>query len=233
VSTLPLNISWKTLTAKNIVYSYQQQEENPFEIGPIDFELSQGEVVFIRGGNGSGKSTFAKVLVGLYQPQKGALVIGNTEVSAENIQWYRNHFSTIFSDFYLFDHILNKSGELVTKPEVQGHLEKLKMADKVDVVDGKLTMTTLSQGQRKRLAMILAYAEDAAIYLFDEWAADQDPYFRDYFYRELLPELKLKGKTVVVISHDDRYFHLADRLYKFDSGKAMMESSYEMEESYA
>ncbi|MFT6835425.1 MAG: ABC-type siderophore export system fused ATPase/permease subunit [Francisellaceae bacterium] len=133
----------------------------------------------------------------------------------------------------MFEHILNRSGDLVKKSDVQGHLERLKMANKVDVVDGKLTMTTLSQGQRKRLAMLLAYGEDAAIYLFDEWAADQDPYFRDYFYRELLPELKSKGKTVVVISHDDRYFHLADRLYKFDSGQAMMESSYDTQESYA
>ncbi|WDD98091.1 cyclic peptide export ABC transporter [Thalassomonas actiniarum] len=224
---------WQTLTAKGLCYSYRQEQETPFSIGPIDFSVSQGEVVYIRGSNGSGKSTFAKVLVGLYQAQKGELRLGNKRIDKDNIQWYRNHFSTIFSDFYLFEHILDKHGALVEQAEVQAHLEKLQMADKVSVRDGKLTMTTLSQGQRKRLAMILAYAEDAAIYLFDEWAADQDPYFRDYFYRELLPELKGRGKTVIVISHDDRYFHLADRMYQFDSGTAVLENQEQPQEQFA
>lgn len=220
---------WNKLTAEGIYYSYETQEEDPFSIGPIDFSISQGEVVFICGGNGSGKSTFAKVLVGLYSAKKGNLTLDNTVITKENVQWYRNHFSTIFSDFYLFEHILDKHGALVEQAQVQLHLEKLQMADKVAVKDGKLTLMALSQGQRKRLAMILAYAEDAAIYLFDEWAADQDPYFRDYFYRELLPELKSKGKTVIVISHDDRYFNLADRLFKFDAGRASLEFKKDME----
>lgn len=222
-SQTPPLANWQSISVKDLCFSYEQQDDKPFAIGPIDFNVEQSQVVFIRGSNGSGKSTFAKVLVGLYPASKGQLRLNGVLVNKENIQWYRNHFSTIFSDFYLFDHIIDSKGALVTSEQVQEHLNKLQLANKISVVDGKLSTKLLSQGQRKRLAMVLAYAEDAAIYLFDEWAADQDPYFRDYFYTELLPELKSKGKSVVVISHDDRYFHLADRLYNFDDGIAYLE----------
>jgi putative ATP-binding cassette transporter len=87
------------------------------------------------------------------------------------------------------------------------------------VRDGVLSTVDLSQGQRKRLALMTAYLEDRPIYLFDEWAADQDPVFKEVFYLALLPELKARGKTVIVISHDDHYFHVADRILKLDYGK--------------
>jgi len=57
------------------------------------------------------------------------------------------------------------------------------------------------------------------VYLFDEWAADQDPVFKKVFYTQLLPELKARGKAVLVISHDERYFGAADRVIRLDYGK--------------
>ena len=66
-----------------------------------------------------------------------------------------------------------------------------------------------------------AFLEDRAIYVFDEWAADQDPHHREIFYKRLLPELKANGKTVFVISHDDRYYHLGDRVVKLEYGKVV------------
>ncbi len=212
--------NWKTLTFKNVQYQYHNEKQQfQFAIGPIDFTINQGENIFICGGNGSGKSTFAKVLVGLYQAQKGRLIFDGQEINKSNMQWYRNHFSTIFSDFYLFDHVIDAKGHLVSNDAVMQHLKKLDLDQKVTVENGKVSSTKLSQGQRKRLAMLLAYMEDAPIYLFDEWAADQDPTFREYFYQELLPELNSKGKTLIVITHDDKYFKLADKLIKFDNGQ--------------
>ena len=78
--------------------------------------------------------------------------------------------------------------------------------------------THLSHGQRQRLALLGAYLEDRPIYVFDEWAANQEPQFRNIFYRQILPELKARGKLAVVISHDDRYFDVADRLIRLTSG---------------
>lgn len=210
---------WNSLTFKNVGYQYKTTNNFSFAIGPIDLTIKQGENIFICGGNGSGKSTFAKILVGLYQSQQGHILFANQKITQNNIQWYRNHFSTIFSDFYLFDYILDSNGKLIDNDEVRKHLKNLELDEKIEIKGGKISSIMLSQGQRKRLAMLLAYMEDASIYLFDEWAADQDPTFRQYFYEELLPELKSKGKTLIVITHDDKYFDLADKLIKFDNGK--------------
>lgn len=210
---------WKQLTLKQISYVYQDSDSYKFSMGPIDMEIFQGETIFICGGNGSGKSTFAKVLVGLYNISSGCIKLSDTEVTTSNLQWYRNHFSTIFSDFHLFDYVLDADGNPVNHEKVSKHLQKLQLDHKVEVVNGKISSTNLSQGERKRLAMLLVYMEDSSIYLFDEWAADQDPVFRKYFYHELLPELKTEGKTLIVITHDDKYFDLSDRLIKFDNGQ--------------
>ena len=67
--------------------------------------------------------------------------------------------------------------------------------------------------------MVVAYLEQRPFLVFDEWAADQDPVFKEVFYRQLLPELKAAGKTVFVISHDDKYFDCADKLLRMEHGQ--------------
>jgi putative pyoverdin transport system ATP-binding/permease protein len=200
-------------------HSYQLAgEETNFTLGPIDLTLYPGELLFIVGGNGSGKSTLAKLLTGLYVPDGGEIRLDGKVIDDRNRELYRQLFSTVFADFYLFDRFM---GLRLADPDVQAqaYLAQLQLTHKVTVENGKLSTTALSQGQRKRLALLTAYLEDRPIYLFDEWAADQDPFFREIFYQQLLPELKQRGKSVLVISHDDRYFHLADRLIKLDYGK--------------
>jgi putative pyoverdin transport system ATP-binding/permease protein len=200
-------------------HSYQLAgEEKTFTLGPIDLSLHPGELVFIVGGNGSGKSTLAKLITGLYMPDSGEICLDGHLIDDRNRELYRQLFSTVFADFYLFDRFI---GLRLADGDAQAkmYLEKLQLTHKVAIAEGQLSTTALSQGQRKRLALLTAYLEDRPIYLFDEWAADQDPFFREIFYQQLLPELKQRGKAVLVISHDDRYFHLADRVLKLDYGK--------------
>ena len=87
------------------------------------------------------------------------------------------------------------------------------------IEDGRLSTVDLSTGQRKRLALVLALLRDRPVFVFDEWAADQDPEFRDAFYNQVLPELKRRGKTVICVTHDDGFFHLADREVVFADGR--------------
>lgn len=219
----PEGTAWKSLELDGVTHAYHREgEDHDFVLGPIDFALEPGELVFLVGGNGSGKTTLAKVLVGLYPPESGRILFNGEPVTDENRELYRQHFSVVFSDFHLFEQLLGlESGELDEK--ARKYLTDLQIAHKVKIENGHLSTTDLSQGQRKRLALLTAYLEDRPIFVFDEWAADQDPYFKDVFYLNLLPELKKRGKTVVVISHDDRYYHLGDRLLKLDYGQVSQE----------
>jgi putative ATP-binding cassette transporter len=210
---------WKTVELRGVSHSYYRETENSrFTLGPIDLKLTPGELVFITGGNGSGKTTLAKLLIGLYTPEAGELRINGEPVTDENRDWYRQHFTVVFSDFFLFDSLLGLEAPKLDD-KAREYLVKLQLSHKIDVKEGELSTTHLSQGQRKRLALLTAYLEDRSIYLFDEWAADQDPTFKQTFYHSLLPELKARGKTVIVISHDDRYYDVADRLIKLEDGK--------------
>jgi putative ATP-binding cassette transporter len=221
MSTTPdsCHTNWSTLTLENVIYPYQgEQEDHQFTLGPLNLTFKQGELVFIVGGNGSGKSTFVKLITGLYVPESGKIWFDQCLVDDTNRDWYRQHFSVIFADFYLFERLLG-----LDRPDLdsiaQSYLYKLQLDQKVNVSQGKLSTIALSQGQRKRLALLTAYLEDRPIYLFDEWAADQDPLFKEIFYTEFLFNLKSKGKTVFVVSHDDHYFHLADRVVKLNYGQ--------------
>ncbi|MCC3471375.1 MULTISPECIES: cyclic peptide export ABC transporter [unclassified Microcoleus] len=213
------NADWKILELKGTTHSYPgDKEDSNFVLGEISLKFHPGELVFIVGGNGSGKSTFAKLLTGLYIPESGEILLDGQPITNDNREWYRQHFSAIFSDFYLFERLLGMTNHDLDNQAAE-YLREFHLDKKVEVKDGILSTTALSQGQRKRLALLTAYLEDRPIYLFDEWASDQDPFFRDIFYKQLLPELKRRGKTVFVISHDDRYFDLADRAIKLDYGK--------------
>jgi putative ATP-binding cassette transporter len=197
---------------------YLEKENRSFTLGPISLSLNMGELVFLTGGNGSGKTTLAKLLMGLYIPELGEILVDGKSVTDESRDAYRQSFSAVFSDYFLFDSLLGVESAEVDK-QAHAYLEELQLNHKVEIKDGVFSTTDLSAGQRKRLALLTAYMEDRPVYIFDEWAADQDPQFKETFYYQLLPELRSRGKLVIVISHDDRYYHVADRIIKLDYGK--------------
>ncbi len=212
------NDNWTTLELADINHAYRgESEEHQFTLDNINLKFKPGEIVFIVGGNGSGKSTLVKLITGLYTPDHGQILLNNIPVIDDNREWYRQQFSVVFYDFYLFDRLLGIESNRAT--EIQNYLNLLEIEHKVTVKDGTLSTTNLSQGQRKRLALLTAYLEDRPIYVFDEWASDQDPVFKEIFYKKLLPQLKSRGKTVIAVSHDDRYFAECDRLIKLDYGR--------------
>ena len=213
------------LEFKGIVHSYHREaEDSHFVLGPLDLTFQPGELVFLVGGNGSGKSTLAKIIAGLYAPESGEVRLDGRLVTDENRDKYRQLFSAVFADFYLFDNLLGLNNANLDA-QAEEYLSLLHLHHKVKIRNGSLSTTAVSQGQRKRLALLTAYLEDRPFYLFDEWAADQDPYFKNIFYTQLLPELKARGKTVLVISHDDKYFDVADRIIKLDYGKLAIAST--------
>jgi putative ATP-binding cassette transporter len=212
------------LEMRGVRFSYDENAAaESFSLGPIDFSLRPGELVFVVGGNGSGKSTFVKVLTGLYAPQEGELLVDGQRVQSAKRAAYREHFAVVFSDCFLFEKLLG-----LESPNLQmaarHYLSLLQMDKKVSLLGSEFSTTDLSQGQRKRLGLVTAYLEDRPIYVFDEWAADQDPEYKEVFYTKLLPDLRNRGKAVVVITHDDRYFHIGNRVVKLEDGRMSVAS---------
>lgn len=221
--SLPANL--EALTLHEVSRAYRvDYDERAFLLGPISLELKCGEIVFLTGGNGSGKTTFAKLLVGLYASDSGEIRLNGEAIGSADGAAYRQLFSTVFSDFFLFENLLGLHAPDLDV-QVQEWLHRLRLDSKVRFEQGRFSTLALSQGQRKRLALLAAVLEDRPIYLFDEWAADQDPQFKQIFYTELLPMLKARGKLVIAITHDDAYFHLADRHIKLDSGRIVEASA--------
>jgi len=211
---------FQQLHLRGVTHTYhREQDDDHFVLGPIDLTLHQGELVFLIGGNGSGKTTLAKLITGLYVPEGGELWLNGEAVTTENREAYRQYCSAVFSDFHLFESLLGAPSDPATLGRIQDYLVRLHLDRKITITRGRFSTTELSQGQRKRLALLAAYIEDRPLYVFDEWAADQDPAFKSVFYDELLPDLKRLGKTVVVITHDDRYFHVADRILRIEAGQ--------------
>jgi putative ATP-binding cassette transporter len=199
-----------------------------FSVGPIDLEIIRNKAIFIYGGNGAGKTTFINTILRLYDLDSGSVTINGELIPKENLNQVKNMFSPIFSDFYLFDAFYG-----IPNPDLEKaayYIKYFEIEDKVSIVDGKFSTIDLSTGQRKRLALINAILEDKPLIVLDEWAADQDPHFRHKFYTEIIPYIiEKEDKTIIAITHDDRYFSQADYLYKMEYG--VLKQSEEVLES--
>ena len=211
-------VNAKRLALHGITYQYQSLEEKRyFDLGPITTTFEAGKVYFIRGQNGSGKTTLIRVLLGLYTPTKGFITVDDQLVNQPSSSAYRDLFAVVFSDFFLFKKLYGISQESLA--EGQSLIEMFQLEDKVSILDNQFDTIHLSTGQRKRLGLLEALLEDKQFVILDEWAADQDPEFRKYFYQVLIPYIKGLGKTLIAISHDDRYFDVADEIITIDEGK--------------
>ncbi|WP_378186694.1 cyclic peptide export ABC transporter [Aquimarina sp. W85] len=209
---------FQSLEFKNISFNYESEnDEKTFALGPIDLTISQGEVLFVVGGNGSGKSTFINVLTGLYMPTEGEIVLNdNKDLNIKDD--LQDSMTAIFTNNHIFSH--NYDDYVLENNKEYGELLKTMQLDNVVEDDTEESARRkFSKGQSKRMSMIFALLEKKPILILDEWAADQDPHFRKYFYEELIPKLRSEGKTIIAVTHDDAYFHLADRIIKFDYGK--------------
>lgn len=210
------------LELNEITYMHEGNNgDSGFSIGPLNLELNAGDIVFLTGGNGSGKSTLVKLIAGLYFPKKGDLKLNGIKVTKNNIEWYYRHFSVIFSDCFLFQNLIGTDEKEISH-EARKYLKKFRIDNKTRIHEGKYTSLALSDGERKRIALISTLLEDKDIYVFDEWAANQDFKFKEMFYADILKVLKCRGKIVLVVTHDDQYYKFADHIVRMDYGKIGM-----------
>ncbi len=220
----------QALRLEGVTYAYSGDSgRDGFSLGPIDLTLHPGELVILAGGNGSGKTTMVKVLAGLYEPDGGQIEVDGRAITIAERPAYRQMFSVLFADGHVFkDHIgLDRPG---LEKLARAGLERLGLSGRVSYNDLAYSTLDLSQGQRRRLALLNACLEDRPICIFDEWAANQDPQFKRAFYHEILPKLRDAGKALLVISHDEEYYDVADRLIRLREGMILTDFAPGQEE---
>lgn len=214
VSVPQKTTDFKEINIKDLVFDYTDKNgDTTFSLGPVNYTIKNSEIIFLTGGNGGGKSTLLKLISGLYPPLSGGVTLDDGPC---DIREHQHLFSAIFTDCFLFDRLYG-----VDRPDenkIKELLIAMGLSNKVRWENGAMNYHGLSSGQQKRLAFIVSLLEDKSIYIFDEWAAEQDPVFRKTFYETLLPAMKANGKTVIAASHDDRYFHVADKILKLNYG---------------
>lgn len=207
-----------------ITYHYPDADsDQTFTSGPWSLEVKPGEIIFLVGGNGSGKSTALHLITGLYHLNAGEILVDGKKLDENSRSNFRELFSAIFSNFHLFDRLYGH--EDIEEHRVNQLIDEMQLSGKVKYEDGRFTDLNLSTGQRKRLALIVALLEDKPIYIFDEWSAEQDVHFRAVYYEQILPKLRNQGKTVIAVTHDERYWGVADRIVKFELGRIQWERS--------
>ncbi|UNY98302.1 cyclic peptide export ABC transporter [Zhouia spongiae] len=206
-------VEFNKLEFENYCFSYGKDQ---FSIGPINLNINKGEVVFIYGGNGSGKTTLFNTILNIYHPNKGKVKLNDELCNLENLINVKSLFSPVFSDFYLFEEMYGIDN--VDTKRAQEYLRIFEIDKNVTILNNKFSTIDLSVGQRKRLALINALLENKPIIVLDEWAADQDPIFRQKFYKKIIPYLLKNGFTILAVTHDDKYYNCADRLYKMEYG---------------
>lgn len=196
--------------------------KDDFELGPIELSITPGKVLFITGENGSGKSTLALLISGLLAPSTGkVMALQDDDAPPGPVQgpqgsqptFPETYVGAVFSNY----HLPARPWGLTAAQQARlgALLSELDLDEVIGPqtfsVETPLPSSRLSQGQQRRLALALCLAENRPLLIFDEFAADQDPGHKEWFYRILLPRLKAQGKAVVVVTHDDRYFSLADQ----------------------
>jgi putative ATP-binding cassette transporter len=210
---------FRQIAYRGLTFSHGRAGDSPFRVGPLNLTVKAGETLFLVGGNGSGKSTTLRLLTGLYAAETGVIEVDGMPVEGRSVAGLRELFSAVFADFHLFDRLYGV--EHVPPAEVQRLIGEMGLSHKVTYEGGRFSQTSLSTGQRKRLALIAALLEDRPIYVFDEWSAEQDIHFRKHFYTKILADLKARGKTVIAVTHDERYWHVADRVVRLDLGSVL------------
>jgi putative ATP-binding cassette transporter len=218
---LPRPAIREAICLERVTFHYRDDHDDPgFRLGPVDLTLRPGELVILAGGNGSGKTTLVKLVSGLYRPESGVVRLDGRVVGEGDREGYRQLFSVVFADGHLFADVRGVGRDPhEVEASARDGLDRLGLAPQVSVREQTFSTLDLSQGQRRRLALLGAWLEDRPVCVLDEWAANQDPSFKQVFYSQLLPEMRSAGKALLVISHDEAYFDVADRVLRLQDGR--------------
>lgn len=215
------------ISFKDVWFRYPGAEE--YALRAINVELNAGEILTIVGENGSGKTTFVKLMLGLYHPTKGEILLNGIPVDEYSEKAYRKAFSPVFQDFQLFAYSIREN--LVfegnyNKNKIEEMLDGLQILRKVACLPEGLEQCVgkgfeengveLSGGERQKLAIARALLRDSLCLVLDEPTAALDPIAETELYKKIR---KWAGKRACVfITHRLSGVYFSDQVLFFQNG---------------
>lgn len=221
---------------KNVSFKYPNTES--YALRHVNLKFKVGEKLAIVGKNGSGKTTFIKLLCRLYDPTEGEILLNGVNIQKYDYDEYMSIFSVVFQDFRLFDFKLGEvvaSSKCFDPDKVRDCLIKANFGDRYrELPDGADTYLykgydksgiEISGGEAQKIALARALYKDAPFILLDEPTASLDPISEYEVYSNFNT---ISGdKTAVYISHRLASCRFCDKIAVFDHGEIVQIGSHE------
>lgn len=234
---IPVPERVETLEMRNVSFQYPaQKKESKYALSHVNCVFTAGRRTALVGHNGSGKSTLIKLLMRLYDPTEGTILLNGGDIRKFNLQEYRRLIGTTFQDFELFSMSVLENvilGKLEKEAQREAAMEALRKSGALEQmeklekgVDTVLTRefdengAVLSGGQAQKIAVARTFAKDAPIVLLDEPSSALDP-IAEYQMYETIMELcgKEKDKLAIIISHRLSSAAMADTICLLQEGQ--------------
>ena len=219
------------IEVRNCTYSYDSKSN---AVDGIAFDIEEGSYTTIIGHNGSGKSTIAKLLIGLIEMKSGSIKVDNLELNDKNLYEIRDKLGIVFQNpdnqfigaTVADDIAFGLENHQVPSDKMQEIIERF--AVKVKMIDYlKNEPTRLSGGQKQRVAIAGVLAMNPSILLFDEATSMLDPQGKAEI-NALIHEIhELNALTIVSITHDIEEVAMSDHVLVMDKGKVVMDGKPE------
>jgi len=207
---------------ENLTFRYKKGIE---VLNSVNLTIEKGKRIAFVGESGAGKSTLADVIMGLYKPDDGKMLIGGTVIGDENILSWRSKIGYIPQTIFLFDGSVAENivfGRLYDEKKVIEVLKKANIYDFLLTKDGINTRVgengvMLSGGQKQRIAISRALYSDPEILVLDEATSSLDNETEQKIMNEIY-ELE-ENKTLIIIAHRLSTIARCDKIYKIEDGK--------------
>ncbi|MGX7109570.1 ABC transporter ATP-binding protein [Facklamia miroungae] len=224
------------LSVKNLSFTFPGAKEATLHNISEDFEV--GKHYAIVGENGSGKTTFIKVMMRLYEPSQGKVMLNKIDADKYSLKEFYQLFSVVFQDFRLLG--LSMAENIAVQPNYDPHqineaLDELGLKNFVDSLDKGIKSylgteydpegVNVSGGQAQKIAMARAIYKDAPVFILDEPTAALDPVAEFEIYQKFAQIVK--NKTAFYISHRLSSCRFCDEILVFDQGRIVQRGSHE------
>jgi len=219
------------LRMEGVRKTYRVGDEEIVALDHVELQVAADEIVALVGPSGSGKTTLCSIAGGLLTPAEGSVVVGGQEITGYSprqlTDFRRTSVGFVFQAVNLVPFLTARENLLVVDEVAGRKRQRRRAAARADVLLQELGLTDrarnlpaqLSGGQRQRVAIGRALMNEPGLVLFDEPTSALDSQLGDQVVRLIRDEMKERGTAAIIVTHDDRITHYADRTVHIEDGR--------------